>query len=461
MKEEKGEEVDKLFKKGLEDPVNEATYREADWDAMEQLLEKGKKRPALILWLPWLGSAAALLLLFLGWLWFRPQVTTEGGKKDQPQLAVKQQPKQDTNTSGGATRHNAADSSKQKILNPAGYANNPAHHGGQKNANRSLPYSPVGPAAVLPGKDSKAVNPGALASNPAVKKQDKKDLVTVDAQKQPVDAQNLAVNTAPATNKKELGVDDAQKQKADANALVANKVVPGKNDTGAVAHGQKKPADANVVAQNKPKVKVKGLGQNRAIFAVSAIATTDLNGVNSLQGSRVGGNLGALFSVNVNKWTFTTGMMYSIKPYQERYADYHTSYVFQYQNPSSIGVNCKMLDIPLNVNYQVYKNHGNKITVGTWLSSYIILREDYKFNYENAYAQGPSGYSVINKNRNILGVLNLDATYDHQINSKFGISFQPYVKLPLSNVGASQVKLQSAGVAVGLSWNLNSFKKPN
>jgi hypothetical protein len=190
------------------------------------------------------------------------------------------------------------------------------------------------------------------------------------------------------------------------------------------------------------------------------LASSDLNGVSSFEGSRVGGNFGALFSVTVNKWTFSTGGMYSIKPYQENYANYHTGYVFQ-TNPSNIGVNCRMIDIPFDVNYQVYRAHGNKITVGSGLSSYIILREDYTFNYANAYAQGPAGYSVINKNRNILGILNLDATYEHQINSKFGIAFQPYVKLPFSNVGASQAKLQSTGVAVSLNWNLNPFKKPN
>ena len=113
--------------------------------------------------------------------------------------------------------------------------------------------------------------------------------------------------------------------------------------------------------------------------------------------------------------------MYSIKPYQESYANYHTSYVFQ-TNPTNIGVNCRMIDIPFDVNYQVYRAHADKVTIGSGLSSYIILREDYKFNYASAYTYGPSGYSVINQNRNIFGVLNLDATYEHQINSKFGIA---------------------------------------
>lgn len=469
MKNEKDEDLDKLFKNGLEDPVNEPVYRENDWEAMEQRLNQGKKRPGTIFLLPWLSTAAAIILVVLGWLFLKPKTETDNIKRGQPQSAVVKPSKKDTGTSGGAIRHESADSSKQKILTPANYATNPVHHGRQKNANRSLPYLPVGSAAALPVKGvAKNSNDEDLASN---KKQDKKELGAVDAVQNPANSNTLANNTPSKVadkDKKEVGTVDAQNTPAETNSLAANTTITAGNEKNEAVASQVKPGDASQAPANtpKPKAKLKVPGANRAVFAISAIATTDMNGVNSLQGARVGGNVGGLFSVNVNKWTFTTGLMYSIKPYQENFADYHTNYQFQ-SNPSSIGVNCRMLDIPLNVNYQVYKNRGNKITVGSGLSSYIILREDYKFNYAAgaaaAYygnnAPGPAGYSVINQNRNILGVLNLDATFDHQINSKFGISFQPYLKLPLSNVGASQVKLQSAGVAVGFSWNLNSFKK--
>ena len=119
-----------------------------------------------------------------------------------------------------------------------------------------------------------------------------------------------------------------------------------------------------------------------------------------------------------------------------------------------------MLEIPVNVNYQVYRQRANKITLGTGLSSYFMLREDYKFNYTDPYPTSPTNYTVINKNRNILSVLNLDATYTHQINSKVGVILQPYLKVPLTDVGASQVRLQSSGVALGLSWNLSASSKP-
>ncbi len=506
MKKVKDEDLDKLFKAGLADPGHEPVYREADWEAMEQVLDKGKKRPAIILWLPWLSAAAVVVLAVLAWLLFRPQTEPGNGKKNQQQMSAVKNPNGNTGKSGGTTRPNTADSSsKQNVLTPANYATNPVHHGEAKNTNRSYPYQPVASAAKLPGKgtsqDQKNIGAADATQNPnnvnalAANAPGRKDVGQADANKDAGNAANTNALAANAPGRKDVGQADANAGKdagnpANANTLAAN--APGRKDVGQAdankdtsnpantnalatnAPGRKdlgqadankdvnNPANANTVANNRTKIKatVKGSGSgNRAIYAISAIGSSDMNGVNGMQGSRVGGNIGGMFSVSASKWTISTGVMYSIKPYAENYADYHTGYVFK-NPPSSIGVNCKMLDIPLNVNYQVYKKQSNRITLGTGLSSYIILREDYKFSYDDPYAYGPKGYSVINKNRNILSVMNLDATFDHQINSKFGITFEPYVKLPFSNVGASQAKLQSAGIAVSLNYNLNPFKKP-
>jgi hypothetical protein len=119
-----------------------------------------------------------------------------------------------------------------------------------------------------------------------------------------------------------------------------------------------------------------------------------------------------------------------------------------------------MLDIPLNIGYQVFNKHQNKIIIGTGLSSYIMLHESYKFSYASASAAGPASYTVANSNGYYFGVLNLNATFERRLNSKVGVDIQPYIKLPLTNIGYSQVRLQTTGIAVGLHWNLNSLTKP-
>jgi hypothetical protein len=195
-------------------------------------------------------------------------------------------------------------------------------------------------------------------------------------------------------------------------------------------------------------------------FALSVIASPELNGVNSLQQNTAGSNFGVLFSVGVlKKFTVSTGATYSTKPYATAFANYHTSYKFK-TNPQSITADCRVLDIPINVDYQVYSKHRNKISIGSGLSSYIMMHESYEYNYADPATVGPEYFNVKNPNKYLFSILNLQATYQRQINSKVGISLQPYLKLPLSTIGVSQVRLQTAGLAVGLNWNLNSLTKP-
>jgi hypothetical protein len=65
------EKIDNIFKKRLDDPANNLAYNEDDWDALEQMLDKGKKRPIIVYWLPIISGIAALLLLFIGWWFFK------------------------------------------------------------------------------------------------------------------------------------------------------------------------------------------------------------------------------------------------------------------------------------------------------------------------------------------------------------------------------------------------------
>jgi hypothetical protein len=119
-----------------------------------------------------------------------------------------------------------------------------------------------------------------------------------------------------------------------------------------------------------------------------------------------------------------------------------------------------VLDIPLNVGYQVYNKGANKFSLGTGLSSYFMLRENYTYNYASGSPDGPTNYNIRNQNKHILGVLNLNATYQREISSKFGVGIQPYLKLPLTGIGYGEVNLKSAGVAVGVTWNINTGIKP-
>jgi hypothetical protein len=418
------EDIDNIFKKRLEEPGHNLAYNEDDWDALEQMLDKGKKRPVIAYWLPIVSGIAAMLLLFAGWWFFKPAKV----KSDAVQTVTVKPVQKDTpaGKNGGAIAQ-PANTPQSALKTTSGTVT------AQKNVtgSKSLFTTTVsGHRGFNTGEQPAAVSgnnrPAFIANN-----------VTAGVT---APDNTLAVNTVRDTVPPIPAINTA---KAD--------VVPP-----ATENSMAEPAKAPV----RPAVKaVKQFSNNRPQFAISVIASSDVTGVNSLNQGKVGSNFGAMLSVSIKKFTITTGAMYAIKPYATSFANYSTAYQFK-TDPTNVTADCRMLDIPLNIGYQVYQKGKNKFALGTGLSSYFMLHENYKYTYTTAYPNGPANYQVANPKNYLLSTVNLNATFEHRVNSKFSLSVQPYMKLPLKAVGYSQVNLHTAGVAVGFNWNINSFTKP-
>ncbi|HKJ43429.1 MAG TPA: hypothetical protein VKA27_15125, partial [Sunxiuqinia sp.] len=119
------------------------------------------------------------------------------------------------------------------------------------------------------------------------------------------------------------------------------------------------------------------------------------------------------------------------------------------QRPEKVDADCRVLDIPVNINYELFQAKNTVVSLGTGISSYIMLKENYSFIYSDQYQHD---VEVLNKNRHWLSVFNLQANIERKLSSKISVSFQPYLKLPMKDVGYAHVRLQSFGLA--LSANL-------
>jgi cytoskeletal protein RodZ len=433
------QDIDKLFRRGLTDPVNETGFREDDWDNLEQLLDGNKKRRGIVYWLPVISSVAAMLLLVLGWWLFKPQQIENGQKPKQIAVVkLKQAEKPETNSNVTdnnntvpATNNTSATST---VTNGTGIANTAAIAATKTNNNKlAAANKPESYARNLAGKkhpvrtvysEGYIIEPKAPAVTPAISNSSTEGLVAYQT-------------TAIIPNA--------------ANGITAAKPVSHEIDNSAYA---------KLLAVQRNKEIVTKSSLKHPVFALSIMGAPEINGVNSFESGKTGINGSFLISVNMNKITISTGAGYAKKPYNTSFENYHSSgYTFK-TYPINVVADCRAIDIPLNIDYQVFSKHQNKISIGTGVSSYLMMHENYSYQYADPTARGPRSYTIASPGRYLFGVLNLQATYQRQINSKVGVSVQPYLKLPLTNIGASQVKLQSAGVALGLSWNINSLTKP-
>lgn len=419
MKDKEHRDIDSIFKQALEDPAAEAGYREKDWSAMERMLDADRKPRRVVLWLPLAFSAAAMTLIVLGWWAMHPSVTST--KKSEQPLSVNKMKATATppqETKGAATVDRKALAMVNSVQ-PSGTAL-PLQAGSNTNG-----LTPTGTLAnefsiSLPNDSMVAVK--RVNGLPALITQaERGDLLTLHYGGLP---ELKGADTAKA-----LAMVDVM---SDVKPSTAKKVT---------------------VAKTTPILL-------RPQLALTVLASSDINGSGSFKSAGTGKNFGLLFSVRFNKLAISTGATYTVKPYSVPFSAYtpNSTYKFKY-DPESVMADCRMIDIPLNIDYRIYSKNRNSFTVGTGLTSYIMTTERFTYNYDNPNAS-PANYQVNKPGKYLFSALNLQVNYQRQVSSKVGVNIQPFMKLPISRIGYSQVRLQTVGVAIGLNWNLNKLSSP-
>jgi hypothetical protein len=434
MKEKNENKLDQLFKDGLSGSEDHIAFREEDWTAMEQLLDK---KPRIFRSIYFISGIAALLLIAIGLFFF---VNDDRSNPKQKKLySVNKTTKSNNNQNNEPPKHSGS-------ALPSG-TENLGNNSAGSNVNKSFLPLPA---------DRKNINNQNQDSR-------NKDIIAPVTGKTSQDtsivnnSNNLANNnTAPTSNQ------------------VPNKVLQNNQPSATSTEAQNNVVQNTLASTNQPdtattvttpvqqvkkdKASIKYLGRNRPRFTLSILAAPDINAVNSFSRNQVGTNLGFQLAIHLSKkLSISTGAAYAVKPYQANGGSYSSD--FSTSSPvTNVAANCKVLDIPINVSYQFYSKGRNAFALGTGVSSYIMLRENYRFDYANGMQ--PYNIQIDNKNQHILGVLNVNATYERRINSKFSTVIQPYLKLPLTGIGQGRVDLKSTGVAVGINWNIGSALKP-
>lgn len=386
---------------GLDVERDHSGSMENDWSMLEQRLDRYEKRGNTMLWTKVLSAAAAVLLLLLGWWLF------------QPQDAVK--PEQEI--------------AKEKPI-PSSPDSQPARGEG-----------------VIPGNEK---NNSFQAKN--------KDAETRYTENQGVEAtENKEPELIPAQGQNRLQSIDQNPVPAIFDARTAFK---SNLDEQHVVVKLDSLKTTGLPLQSEKVTKAK-LGPRSPQLSLSVIYAPAINGVNNFSNAKVGSDVGLLLTVGLTKKiSVTTGAIYAKKLYESSFSEYNPVYKPSLAfDPESVYADCRVLDIPLNINYSLLNKGKNSLTVGTGLSSYLMLKEDYRYVYPTNYNNPAYNYSLSNRNKHWFGVVNLEARYQRQISPKFGIGLQPYIKIPISDIGYGNVKLQSLGMAVNFNWNIRAASK--
>jgi hypothetical protein len=119
------------------------------------------------------------------------------------------------------------------------------------------------------------------------------------------------------------------------------------------------------------------------------------------------------------------------------------------------------IDIPMNIQYR-----HKKIVLSAGISSLVFVNEKYRYNYDvivnsiSFNSQTASYESLSNtlkmtsdqtnesfKHFDFAGLLNISVAYDIPL-AKGSLAFEPYVKLPLTDISSQDIRMGSGGIAV-------------
>lgn len=238
-----------------------------------------------------------------------------------------------------------------------------------------------------------------------------------------------------------------------------DKILKRNNDSASLAVAatdiESKPV-LDIEEKNKNEKKGKTKNKKNNFFFLSLSAGPDISFVSSGKAGSVNIVGGAGFGYSMkNGISFRTGFYSGRKVYTTSPEAYHPPAGFSQYYPilGNIAADCMVYEIPLSVSYNFNSKTKGNWFAGAGVSSLIMKREEYAFDYKYT-ANGPTykgNWSVNNENKHFFSVLTLSGGYQMPLNKAVYLSAEPYLKIPLQGIGYGKVNLNSTGVMFTLS----------
>lgn len=440
------EEIDKL----ITDAANQhhPPYDDTAWGKMEDLLnqhlpqKKDKRRYVLLLLLfLLLGSAITVAILQP---WKNKTATTDNnssiaktdavplttGATDNtvnvtpPQLpgnAVNTGTQVDQPNNITAVTGNDINATKSKVVTPASKVDTQNNTDKTVAVNKSIVYKSKGKVRVK------------------IKNAAAEDDIAVIETVNPDELNKMIVGKTDVAATPSLNNADTTQQQTAApkqDDITATKVTEVKKDS----------TKNNTATAAKTKKKTDKSFRNNFAITLSAgadLSYVELSNTGKWQFAYGGGLTYSLTKhLRVGAGLYVAKKVYTASPYQYKFPGGAS-----YPNLKSVNADCNVYEIPLTLAYNF-----NSVKKHSWFTAGSISSLLMKKEYYNYYYQTPSGVSysyaktINNENEHYFSVLTLSGGYQYNVTNKVSFLAEPYLKLPLSGIGAGKIKLNSTGL---------------
>jgi len=186
------------------------------------------------------------------------------------------------------------------------------------------------------------------------------------------------------------------------------------------------------------------------------VAGPDVSTIKSQQVRNAGYTIGGIIGYRINRhFAIESGALWDRKKY---YTDGEYFDKTGTNIPPSVKVlflngNCNMFEFPLAVRYDLnMKKNSFFATMG--LTSYIMKKENYDYGADNNGMYYESSRSYRNSGNKLFSNLQLSAGYNFKVSRKLDVRIEPYIKMPVKNIGIGNMPISSKGIYFGIIRNI-------
>ena len=201
------------------------------------------------------------------------------------------------------------------------------------------------------------------------------------------------------------------------------------------------------------KVTTNSRNNNETGLYAGFIAGVDLSSIH-FQSLRTGATMGFIFGYAINKkWSIESGLLWDTKRVYDNGSYFNPPGYTPTNGITIIAVNGKsrLYEWPVNMRYTIIAGKHSLFTTAG-LSSYLMRSENYDYEYlQNNQPGGHNYLTYMKETKNWFSVANLSIGYTHKLRGNGSIRIEPYLKLPLKDLGVGNMPIMSTGLNIGFT----------
>lgn len=191
--------------------------------------------------------------------------------------------------------------------------------------------------------------------------------------------------------------------------------------------------------------------KNENGFYAGIVSGLDLSSVR-FKSAKAGSTKGFIIGYSLNsKWSIESGLLWDTKRVYDDGSFFDPPAYTPTSGIKIIAVNGKtrLYELPVNIKYTILPGKNNLFAT-TGLSSYLMRSENYDYEYtQNNQPAGHNYLSYKNETKNWLSVLNLSVGYSRKLGAAGSLRIEPYLKIPIKEIGTAKMPITSTGLNVG------------